>query len=85
MAAAVVIGSLKITSHFENGKLLVNSMLPRSYRIARPRGSKHHMVTDFETTRFEQASCSDNVPNAMAPTTLFQYIIIYMLDTKFDL
>ena len=34
MAAAVVIGSLKIVSHFENGKLLVSITVPRSYRSA---------------------------------------------------
>src|SRR5664280_2965983 len=32
IAAAVVIGSLKIPSHFENGRLLVSSTLQRSYR-----------------------------------------------------
>ena len=30
IAAAVVIGSLKIDSHFENGRLLVRITLPRS-------------------------------------------------------
>jgi len=30
MAAAVVIGSLKMLSHLENGRLLVNRTLPRS-------------------------------------------------------
>jgi len=34
MAAAVVIGSLKITSHFENGKLLVNNRLAHDVRFS---------------------------------------------------
>src|SRR5579863_2715283 len=34
MAAAVVSGSLKMLSHFENGRLLVTITLPRSYRSA---------------------------------------------------
>src|ERR1035441_10782795 len=34
IAAAVVIGSLNISSHFENARLLVNRTLPRSYRSA---------------------------------------------------
>jgi hypothetical protein len=39
MAAAVVIGSLKIASQPENGRLLVSSTLPRSYRSASSRNS----------------------------------------------
>lgn len=35
MAAAVVMASLKICSHLLNGKLLVSSTLPRSYRSAK--------------------------------------------------
>jgi len=35
MAAAVVIGSLKIFSHCEKGKLLVSITLHRSYRSAK--------------------------------------------------
>src|SRR5436305_14927235 len=34
MAAAAVIGSLNMPSHLENGRLLVSSTLPRSYRSA---------------------------------------------------
>jgi hypothetical protein len=34
-AAAVIIGSLKIVSHFENGRFEVIITLPRSYRSAK--------------------------------------------------
>ena len=45
MAAAVVIGSLKIPSHLENGRLLVNNTLPTFVALGQQGKQDFHLLT----------------------------------------